>query len=476
MKIKKKRARKAVHLFNTLSKEGFMLYDLSFLEEGKSWPPEEEMERLQRYGKNRAVFEGEHHEVYAEQFRRVERVLGNFKDVVSYPIVLNFQRLIAIKFADLLFGEEPRIGSAKADATVRRVCTHSGLIGKAVEVAIDVCRYGTGLFLVYRDDEGRGVVDVTQPACWFPVLDSANVKRVLYHVLAVEVELGDRAYLKVQIHEPGAVIMRTYELEGGVIGKILEDEGPILTGLDSFALLPVQNIATSESYFGGDDFASIDSIVSEIEVRMAQISKILDKHAAPTITGPGSALVDDGAGGLVLGTGNYIVNDALIEGGGEVKYVTWNAQLEASFRQLDVLLGFLYTMSETGATLLDASPGVGAAAGGSRGQSGTALRLRMMAPLSKVNRMRVRFDPVLRRAVAMAAGLGWGGRLEAEDVSIIWEDGLPDDPRESAEIMHIRTAGRATLSQMEAVKRLDGVDEQVAGLITRQIRKDGMDG
>ena len=119
-----------------------MLYNLDFLKEGQAWPPPQEADRLARYALNRAVFEGEHSEVYREQFRRVERVVGNFEEIVSYPIVINFQKLMCVKFADLLLGEAPKISAAGHEDAVSRMVARSNLVGKAYEAAIDVSRYG----------------------------------------------------------------------------------------------------------------------------------------------------------------------------------------------------------------------------------------------------------------------------------------------------------------------------------------------
>ena len=443
-----------------------MLHNLDFLNEGQPWPPPSEADRLERYALNRAVFEGEHAEVYHEQFKRVERVIGNFEEVVSYPITVNFQKLMSIKFADLLLGEAPKITAPGQSQLISEVVAHSGLIGKAYEVAIDVSRYGTGLFLLYRNEKGLGVIDITQPSYWFPVVSADNIKNVTHHVLAVSYTEDGQEYLKVQIHDLGCVTTRIYELASREIGMLIREEGPTPTGFEGFAVLPVHNVLTSDRLFGIDDFTDIDTLVSEVEVRLAQISRILDKHSAPTMTGPGSALSDDGLGGLVLKTGNYIINDAFMDGNaGDVKYITWNAQLEANFKQLEMLMNFLYMVSETGATLLDNNLTNG------RAESGTALRLRMMSPLAKVNRIRVNFDPALKTAVAEAAKHGWSGTFTADQVSIIWEDGLPDDPLESAQIMNIRTAGKATTSQRQAIKRLDGVDDAMVDEIISQINE-----
>ena len=270
-------------------------------------------------------------------------MLGNFEDVVSYPLVFNFQKLMCIKFADLLFGEAPRISAAGVDDVIAQLSQRSNLVSRAYEVAIDISRYGTGLFLLCQDDEGMGVIDISQPSCWFPVVSPDNIKNVTHHVLAVSYLEGEQEYLKVHIHERGYVSERLYELDSGTIGALVSDGERVATGFEGFAVLPVHNVMTSDRVFGIDDFADIDSIVAEVEVRMAQISRILDKHSSPTMTGPGSALSDDGNGGLTLKTGNYIVNDAFMDGNsGDVRYITWDAQLDANFRQLEVLVNFLY--------------------------------------------------------------------------------------------------------------------------------------
>ena len=82
-----------------------MLTDLSFLQPGKPWPPPCEMERLRRYAYNRALFANDCDNKYREQAKRIERVIGDYREVVSYHIALNYPKRISVKTADLLLGE-----------------------------------------------------------------------------------------------------------------------------------------------------------------------------------------------------------------------------------------------------------------------------------------------------------------------------------------------------------------------------------
>jgi hypothetical protein len=57
----------------------------------------------------------------------------------------------------------------------------------------------------------------------------------------------------------------------------------------------------------------------------------------------------------------------------------------------------------------------------------------MMAPLAKVNRIRMRFDPALKEVLWLASawkGAGHGGAVVLENIHIDWKDGLPDDEQE----------------------------------------------
>lgn len=70
-----------------------------------------------------------------------------------------------------------------------------------------------------------------------------------------------------------------------------------------------------------------------------------------------------------------------------------------------------------------------------------------------MSRIREKLDPALKKAFRLAAKLDG---VNVGDISITWQDGLPDDPKESAEIMQIRTGGKATISQYSAIQKLDG--------------------
>jgi hypothetical protein len=459
-----------------------MLNDLSFLQQGKCWPPPSELDRLKTYKDNRRIFEDEHSEVYKKQMKRVTRVIGNFDDIISFPVIFNYQKLMSLKLADLIFGEPPKItaNDDKKQKAIDTALIDTDLINQAYIAAIDVSRYGDSIMSV-SNWNGSPAVDVQTPAIWFPVVDKANIKRILYHVLAYHYPVDDAKknyHLKVQIHkidEPGECEEHTYQLAGAVgswsIGsEIIADKTGadvlrIDTQLNACPVLRVANVLTSDRIYGIDDYQSIDSIISELIVRVTQISKILDVHANPSMSGPASALEQDPATGQWrLRVGDYYTRDNSDDPAPE--YIVWNASFEANFKQIELLINQLYTISEMGSAIFgDTSNKSGQVS------SGTALRRLMMSPLAKARRIANSFDLVLKRVISLCTSI-YGVAIEPYEISIKWNDGLPDDEAETANIMSIRTGGKPTISQYSAIQRLDSLSESDTDTELEMIRED----
>ena len=94
---------------------------------------------------------------------------------------------------------------------------------------------------------------------------------------------------------------------------------------------------------------------------------------------------------------------------------------------------------------------------------GTALKRLMMAPLAKVNRIRMRLDPALKEVLWLATLLeraqGMTGAVVLENIHIDWKDGLPDDDVELTQNETQRyTAGLTSLES--ALRRLYGLEGQ----------------
>lgn len=446
-----------------------MLTNLNFLKAGEIFPPASESARLKMYADNKALFETEHASVYADTLKRIERVIGNFQDVISYPVIVNFQKKISLKTADLLLGEPPIItgdedtGDTKQNA-IDAIVKNSGLFDIMYQAAIDASRYGDGLLLIRKDGD-HGIIDLTQPPLWFPIVSEDNIRSVQYHVLAWRV--GEER-LKVQIHSKGSYEVREYQLERGTIVKQINTGQVIQTGLDDFAVIQISNMITSDRVTGFDDYTDVDSIVADLMVRIGQVDRILDKHASPSMSGPQSALEQDPkTGEWRLVTSNYFPRDTKEDP--PVEYIVWEGQLSANFTQIEKLINLLYSISEMGSALFgDLSTKTGDV------PSGSALKRLMISPLAKVSRMRTHFNPGTKKAIALCSQLGGKGiaKLTVDDISINWQDGLPADFKEDAEIMKTRTAGKATMSQHRALVTFDAMSDEQADEELARIQDD----
>lgn len=435
-----------------------MLTNLNFLNVGEKFPPDSERDRMKMYADNKRLFENGHASVYEDEMKRIERVIGNFQDVISYPVVLNFQKKISLKTADLMLGEPPIItanDTAKKES-IKAITKNSGLMDIMYQIAIDASRYGDGLLLIRKDGD-HGIIDLTQPPIWYPIVSEDNIRNVKYHVLAWCCgKNSDR--LRVQIHSKGSYETREYQLDRGMIVKQTANSQEIKTGLDDFAVIQIPNIITSDRATGYDDYTDIDSIIADLMVRIGQIDRILDKHASPSMSGPQSALEQDPVTGeWRLKTGNFFPRDSSEDP--DVNYIVWDGQLDANFTQIERLINLLYSISEMGSALFgDMTTKTGQVT------SGSALKRLMISPLAKVNRIRTHFDPAVKKAFALCSQLGGKDvvKLTPDDVTITWQDGLPADDKEQADIMSVRTGNKATISQKEAIKKLDNKNDKDA--------------
>jgi len=278
-----------------------LLTNLNFIEPGKPWPPPAEEERMERYAENKLLFEGKHDQVYEDWIRLLRE-----DQQATLEMVLNWHKRLTLLIADLLLGETPKISAGDQDSpeqeTVERIIEDNGLFNMAYEVTIDVSRYGTGIFKVRYD--GQAIIEGQQPAIWFPVVSSDNIKEIQAYVLAWTYEEDTqekgktvtRKYLQTEIHKKGKITTAKYPIDNNIIGPAIE-QAEQETGVDEFLVVPVNNILTTDRITGLDDYSDLDSIIQEIETRVAQISKILDKHADPNMYGPDSALEKDPTSG-----------------------------------------------------------------------------------------------------------------------------------------------------------------------------------
>ena len=448
-----------------------MLYNLNWLNPGENFPPLVERDRIKRYLENEVLFDGEHFgselrdrnklyhsegsvSVYQKCAERISQVVGNFEDIISFPVLLNYRRLLSLKMADLVCGEYPTItGSNESEnEKIKTARDNSDFDARLYSTVIDMSRYGDAIWREYLDDTSDGkTFTLWDPKEWYPIVMQDGTNRISHHVLCWRVNLvagtdQDPIWeLHVQIHgclkaDWGTYEERVYQMssDGSVITQ-LKSSNIVSTGFDHCAVHHLKSFGTSSTIYGYDDYMTLDSLLAEIMVRIGQISVILDKHADPNLTGPASMLsLNPETGEYYLKRGKFF---ATSQGDNEPHYLTWDGQLNAAFKQLEILINQMYILSEMGAAVL------GGQDGSSTAISGTAMRFKMVNPLAKARRISNSLTNPVRR---LLSGISDG--VKFEQVSVYWSDGLPDDPRENIENAKLATGETRMMPLKTAIR------------------------
>lgn len=443
------------------------LTSLDDIKTGREWPLTKELgarqETLEEY---KLAFQGDHCSIYKESFKRIGTVIGNFSQVCQYGIILNYQKKISIKTADLLLGEQPSIKAEKPEdqATLDDIMESTDFWSTVYEAAIDNSRFGNSILMVYGQDN-KAKIDIVPTSQWIPVVDPMNIKNITNHII-FWVSGTDNKELNMHIHSKGSYDKRRYVLHSkgytkDRIGRLIESE-VINTGLSDFAIVPFSNLTTSDSIYGISDYEDVDSIIAELEVRVGQVSKILDKHADPSVVIPESSVEidpDTGEAKIRLGNAFIIDKDSPIP-----SYMTFDGELEAAFKQIELLLNQLAVISELGTLFLgNGLENIGAI-------SGIALKKLAYSALSKVSRIEKKVSPRIKQCLKLAAEIE-GKNIEK--LSISWSDSLPTDLKEVVEIANLRTGGKPTMTVSDAIGYIEDKDKEMSDKMAEEVKAEG---
>jgi hypothetical protein len=272
---------------------------------------------------------------------------------------------------------------------------------------------------------------------------------------------GDDKYVKVEVHKPGAIEHKLLKLTSD--GKEIKEPVSLdtipryadlkpeeETGVSGFLVAHFSNLKSGDGVFGLDDFRDISDLVEEIERRLIKVSGTLDIFSDPWMCGPPGLRVRDPITGEVVWASDekYI---ALNEGEAAPQILVWDAQMGATFTQIETLLSQLYVMAEL-------SPAAFGETKSGLAESGSALKRLLLPTLAKVGRLRLRIKPglleVLRTTAALEAASRMPGATALDNLTIEWRENLPKDPHEAAEVEEKRRRARAT-STWGSLARLD---------------------
>lgn len=489
-------------------------YEYSVFQPGEQFPPENSIERLSKYYRMKKLYDGKAGEIY-ERASQILKDTPHAKSLRQLYIAVNIADLVVTKAADLLVGEPPKFesgfedGSKEQDQLDRYVeendliklihesCIGSGVRGDAWLKA----RYG------YRQDFSalteRGlpeptnvlmepIVEHVAADTVFPETSRGNIKSFkAVNIASIEYVVTQKTeipFLNLERHLPGYIIYERYSLHERELGidvsygypvqvyKIGDrvstgrDEDVVATGVPHLLVQHVPYKSVDNDWQGAGTLEKMETVLTAINDRLVQIDYILWKHSDPNAYGP--PLMESGDGQSVKFGGIYIpVNKDEVAPG----YMTWDGHLDAAFRELEILVTMAFQIAETPQWLLGSVLGSNVGGTGTSHTDSASVKARFMPITSKVNRIRTHYDRAVRDILWTCSLLDkqhGDGDFSEVYPSITWQDGIPKNELEQAEIMQIRTGGKATIDVQTAIEQLDSVGGQDAKVIMDRIESD----
>ncbi len=136
---------------------------------------------------------------------------------------------------------------------------------------------------------------------------------------------------------------------------------------------------------------------------------------------------------------------------------------------MEKIIDMIFAISEIPSVVL----GMGDA--GTSGSSGLAIKFMMNSLLAKVNRKRQYYDKALKEVLNIAqlleVTLGEKKYKVATPI-LMFQDGLPKDYMEDANVMATRTNGSQTMSVKTALMTFEGLTEEQADAELERIKKE----
>jgi hypothetical protein len=419
-----------------------MLTDLSFIADGRVWPPvdADEKARLEEHAFMRQVYNGLHEKIFP---RYIAYLADSSKDSKKQKIILDWPELATDSYLNLLLGEEPEIEAGTRD-DLPDLPTD--------QVFIDVSRYGIGLYEV----SDAGIQPLNPENCYI-IVTPGNIQVpqafVFFNVWKDKESKKEIEYIKFTIHLPGKIQHLIFEISQGtglansekkLSGPIPLADFPAYVGLEVDAqgfqypevedilVVWVNNKLSSERYYGRSDYKpSILSLIESLELSFAQRDEVLAKFTAPTPVVPESATTFDHATREWV----YKAGQAIITKPGDPSpsLMVWQAELASVERAIEQKMDQLLQMLQLSRVLL-AGQGQGTA------ESGTALRIRLIPTLAKVSKYARAAETAIPKVLHLWSQLH-PPEIPIENITINLQDGIPDDPNETTQTCALAVAG-----------------------------------
>lgn len=436
----------------------------------ESFPYPSEQKRLQQYTHFDLLLHTKHYEAFSI---KADKGFTERYAMLRY-VTANFNALVAKVSADMLFGEKITVDAGDSQDFIDALIQENNLHTQLWESAVSNAALGDALFKI-RTKDGEIIAEDTDPSIYFPHYDPMNPrKKPEVQELAWINEIEDTKYLVRERHRVGSVetVIHKLEEKSDMMGMKIGDEVDINTynqlagtNHERFVEVPVESMLLfhvpntrlrgNKNHFGHSDFIELETLQFALNNRISKNDNILDKHSDPIIAVPEGVLDEEGNVRKEALSMIEIQDDS-----GKPEYITWNANLEAAFQQIDKIVEMMFMVSETSPDVLGMGQG--------QAESGRALKMRLIRTIAKAMRKRRYYEHSLKALFTTAQELGtkgWtaGGEKtnKVEPIDIAWDDGVVNDTREMTEEALLKVEG-GLMSAKTAAMELEGWDEDKA--------------
>lgn len=449
------------------------------------FPYPAEIGRINNYNFHEKLFFGNHFEAFRMKIE--SEAFGREYAKLRY-VVANFPGLISRIIADLLFIEPPKIKVEDGDQDwVDELLSENKIRTLNYESALANSYFGDNLYKIRigkrkpTDKKTTIIIEEQTPLVYNPKINQFNVKgEPEEQELSWAIKVDDKEYLRKEIHEPGKIYSKAFNLQDGKIGTevsldtigVQGVKSEEVTQIDRSLLIHVPNwrAGNKNRVFGISDYNDLETLFFGINNRMTKIANVLDTHSDPILALP-DGIVDE-KGKVRKSKLGLFVRPEGADDKTDPKYITWDANLEWAFKEIEKMVEMTFMMSETSPDILGMGQG--------QAESGRALKLKLLRTLAKAQRKQLYYREALIEVVYVAQLLGkaWGiefngKKLQKDPVKpeIVWSDGLPADMTELIDEETKRIDAGLT-TKTDSIMRLDDVDEDTAKKKAEEIKKE----
>lgn len=410
-----------------------------------------EAARLERIRQARMLFDGRHRELFLDERRtqfNFRQVRTNDGAVKVLYVTTNILKLVAMKAADLLFGETPLINSddQEMDLAIAGIAGRSGLHQVLYQAAVDASVEGDAYLesILYDGDvyiqqvpgEEMSPVGALLPDGQY----AAYVRRTIE-----QVGQGEQTHtlLLEATYKAGSIERKCFDVTAGTKLALPLKAWPAFaqktpadleqTGIEWNTITWVPNLMVRRRAVS--DFDGVVELQDTLNAKASQLAVVILKHSQPKLLVPEQQADPNG---------NLPDAEVLFKRDNETaEYLTWDAQLDAAMKDRQFVLQLLLVQTETSPVLLGLKEGAAP-------DAYRKVKLEAFNSLTKAARRAVYWAEGVRTAITTAlmlnATLGGGHYVDSE-ISVQLRDGIPSDALDEA-------------SRLATLKTSDIVDDQ----------------